>query len=294
MENFSEKFNQEGLLEFFDPILGKDTRSFIDPYLIYKQNDDMSTRCSNTIVNYFQKLLEAASTNDSKTGLALVKNLHEIRELHLGYAEDSNKGLGVGKNKGMELFKIISNSEAVKTGLVKDIFDTSIMLDKVADDKVSDLTANIILKELIEFTQSICRKRNISMQEVNFNKYIWDSSKNEWVYVKKIVLPYYEEDNTKIGIILIPKEYVRSSLAYSLRRFYNEVMMPFYEKQAINNPSYGLVKILSRGEIKPSRTKIRSMYPCTKININNFIKNNPASYFEYKEKILKYAELNNI
>lgn len=294
MEKFSKKFAQEGLLEFFDPTSGKDTKAFIDPYLIYKHKDDMSIRCSNMIVNYFQKLLEAASTNDSKTGLALVKNLHEIRELHLGYAKDSNKGLGVGKNKGMELFKIISNSEAVKTGLVKDIFDASIMLDKVADDKVSDLTANIILKELIEFTQSICRKRNIPMQEVNFNKYIWDSSKNEWVYAKKIILPYYEENNTKIGIILIPKEYVRNSLAYNPRRFYNEIMMPFYEKQAINNPSYGLVKILSRGKIKPSKTKIRAMYPCTKTNVNNFIKNNPTLYFEYKEKILKYAELNNI
>ena len=293
---FSQKFNLKGPFEFFDPILGKDEKYFVDPYLIYKNKpeDEMAQRCSEMVVNYFEQLLNAAKKGDKSAGYLLVRHLHEIRETHIGYSYDSNKGKGIGENKGMELFNIISNSYAVETGLVKDIFDTSIMLSKVSYDKVSDLTINIILAELILFTQDVCKKRNIQMEKVNFNKYIWDCKENNWVYKNTLVLPTYVEDDIKRGIILIPKKYVRKVLAYNISRFYNEVMIPFYEKDALKHPSYGLVKMLKDGKPKVNRSKIRKLYPCTKNNVNDFIKSNQTYYFEYKEKVLKYAELNNI
>lgn len=293
---FSQKFNLKGPFEFFDPILGRDEKYFIDPYLIYKskQEDEISQRCSDIVVSYFRQLLNAAKKSDKTAGYLLVRHLHEIRETHLGYSNNSNKGKGIGENKGMELFNIISNSDAVETGLVRDIFDTSIMLSRVSYDKVSDLTANMILVELITFTQDVCKKRNIPMEEVNFNKYIWDCKKNNWVYKKTLLLPTYAEYDKKIGIILIPQKYVRKVLAYNINRFYNEIMIPFYEKDALKHPSYGLVKMLKDGKPKVYRSKIRQLHPCTKKNVNDFIRRNRTYYFDYKEKILNYAELNNI
>ena len=280
---FNKKYGIENSDGYINIELDTDNKMFVDPYLIYIDKDEMSTNCSNRIVNYFSQLLKAAEKDDFKKGEYLVKYLQENNEVRLGYSNDKPHGKGLGKNKGIELFDAIKESKAVKSGLVEDIFDASIMLNNVGYDKISDLTICIILEELIAYTQTICKKHNIEMKPHKLNRPVWSHSQNKWTYLKDIQLPSHNDK----PIILIPNKYAKKILVYTYNRFYNYGMMPYYEKIAFNNPSMGLVKILKRG-IVPAKTKIRKKYPCKKDDVLDFIIENPDVYLSYKEKQIKY------
>ena len=269
---------------YIDIELDTDNKLFVDPYLIYLENDEMSNICSNRIVNYFSQLLEAAKTNNDELGKSLVQYLQENNEVRFGYSKAVPCGKGFGMNKGIELYQNIKNSRAVKSGLVEDIFDASIMLEKVGYDKISDMTICIILEELISFTQRICLEHNIPMEQVALNRPIWSDYKNKWIKIKSISLPVHGGN----PIILIPSNYANSILVYTYHRFYNNQMMPHYEQYAINNPSAGLVRILKRGMV-PAKGKIRKRYPCVKSNVVDFIYENPTEYLSYKDKQLKFV-----
>lgn len=286
---FTEKFKIKENVDFVDINLDGDLEMFVDPYLIYLCDNEFGISCSNKIVNYFSQLLNYAKIGDRGNGYRIVRYLQENNEVRLGYSKGKPCGKGLGKNKGKELFDIISKSKAVKTGLVEDIFDASIMLEKVGYDKISDLTINIILEDLIIYTQHQCNLYNIQMQEVSLKRPIWSNKNNKWINSKRILLPTH---NSK-PIVLIPKIFTQQSLIYSYIRFYSHRMIPFYEKQVQQDPSSGLVKILKRGPV-PSRTKIRKEYPCIKSDVINFIYEKPEEYKDFKKKQLNYVSIDNL
>lgn len=286
---FKEKYNIKGEVEFADIELDTDSKLFVDPYLIYISNDEFSNNCSNKIVNYFEQLLKLAILNDKGNGYKIVKYLQENNEVRFGYSLGNPLGKGFGKNKGKELFDILCKSKAVRTGMISDIFDASIMLNKVGYDKISDLTINIILEDLIQFTQKQCKMYSVPLERVRLRRPVWNSEKNNWINMETIDLPVH---NGK-PIILVPNNFVRPYMVYTYARFYNNQMMPYYEIEALKNPSCGLVKILKRG-IVPAKSKIRKEYPCLKDNVINFIIEHPDKYSMYKYKQLNYVKEKNV
>lgn len=282
---FKEKYNILGEVEFENIELNTDNKLFVDPYLIYISKDDFSINCSNKIVDYFEQLLYYAKSRDRGNGYRVVRYLQENNEVRFGYSSGLPCGKGLGHNKGKELFDLLCNSKAVRTGLVSDIFDASIMLEKVGYDKISDLTINIILEDLIEFTQEQCYKFNIEMELIKLRRPIWRSNAGSWVSKDSVLLPVHNDK----PIILVPTNFVRPYLVYTYDRFYNHQMMPFYERKVRGDPTSGLVKILKRG-IVPARTKIRKEYPCIKERVVNFIAEHPGEYSDYKYKQLNYVD----
>lgn len=282
---FKKLFEISEDVPFVDIELETDNQMFVDPYLIYISKDEFSIQCSNKVVNYFAKLLKYAKLGDKGNGYKLVRFLQENNELRFGYSKAAPLGHGLGNNKGKELFDNLCKSKAMKTGLVSDIFDASIMIENVGHDKISDLTSNIILEDLIQYTQSQCLAYAIPTQSIRLKRPVWCDTTEKWETFENIELPVY---NNK-PIILVPKNFVREHTIYTYNRFYNYGMLPYYEKEALKNPSCGLVKILKRGIIVPAKTKIRKEYPCTKDNVINFIAEHPVDYENYKYNQLKYV-----
>lgn len=287
--SFKEKFNIKDDVEFMDIELETDSLLFLDPFLIYVSGDEFSNNCSNKIVNYFGQLLKLAVLKDKINGYKMVDHLQENNEVRFGYSKNKPLGKGFGKDKGRQLFDLLCVSNAVATGLVSDIFDASIMIENVGWDRISDLTINIILEDLILFTQMQCRMYNVPMKSVSLRRPVWSSKVNKWVDITAIDLPVHDGE----PIILVPKKYVRSYMVYTYERFYNTRMVSYYEKEVMRDPSSGLVKILKRGTV-PSRTKIRKAYPCLKNNVIEFIKEHPDEYSDYKNKQLNYVKEENV
>ena len=279
-------FNINDDVDFLNVNLEADNRCYLDPVLLYKFNDEFCINAKESIKDYFADLLDAAVNNNLNKATYLTSNLVESNEVRLGYSNGTPNGTGFGNNNGFELYKLIEKSKAINSGLLSDLFDMSILIPNVDRDRISDFTINIIFTHLIDYTHEQAKLYGIPMVNVELKHKVWNTITKKWEKIN-VELPVYNN----YPIVLVPKRLCRNKLIFSKLDFYNNVMLPEYEKYALANPSHGLVRILKDGNIKPSRVKIRKEFPFTVSNILNFIEKNPEIYRNYKEKFLEYRDI---
>lgn len=278
----SEKFNVK-VVDFSDVELIKDNNLFIDPFLIAVGDTDFCKRATNDIIDFFDMLLNCAINGNEKNASIIINGLCERNETRLGYSKERLVGKGFSKNAGMTLYKNLKESNAIKTGLVKDIFDCSIMVEKIGQDKISDLITNIIFKQLIDFTQAQCKKLAIPLQEVELKKRYWNSLNRRWEK-EKTFLPV---DNG-MPILFVPNNVLADNSFYTYQTVYRELMLPYYESLELSDASSSLVYLLKNGKRKVDKKKLRKKYPCSKKSVEDFVRNYSDKYTSYKDSKFKY------
>jgi hypothetical protein len=82
-------------------------------------------------------------------GEALLRALREPNETHLGLSKGRSRGHALGNESAHDVWSALSRSEAAKSGLLKDLEDTVLMIEGISVDIVSDMTTNIIRGPLI-------------------------------------------------------------------------------------------------------------------------------------------------
>lgn len=284
-----QKYGIKEDTDFCDINLKQDNRLFVDPYMIAIDKSDLATKCHNDVVVYFSQLLSYARSNNKEEGYKLVEHLKENNEFRLGYSKDKSRGNGFGEERGRQLFDEIQSSSTTKAGILEDIFDTSVMIKGVGADLISDLTLNIICKNLINYTQEQCKKYSIPMELIKLKRPVWSPEANEWARNYQTMLPV---DDGK-PIIMVPKDFARNDLVYNHTRFYNKGMMVYYENMVMSNHVTSLMRALKQG-YKPHKGKIRKAYPCLKDSVIEFIERQPDIYKAYKEKQLKYIRTDRV
>ena len=70
----------------------------------------------------------------------------------------------MGEEFAERLFKSLSQSKAVLTGVVEDLEDTRVFVSGVAKDLTSDMATNIIRGHLLTYTQAQCALWGVALQ----------------------------------------------------------------------------------------------------------------------------------
>lgn len=263
--------------EFFDVELDSDTKFFIDPLRINNSKGVWFKRANNKIIDFFTELLDIAREGNDYRAEKLMKNLGEINDLRIGYSLNKPKGTGFGKENGMRLYQDIKKSEVLKDGLLEDVYDCQALIYNVGADRISDLIANIILLDLIEFTQNVCLKYGIDKNMTNVTKQCWDNKTKQW---KKydVILPSYEGK----PIILIPDKILSDYQFFSHSNVYNKVMVPFYINEELSIAASNLIRTLKNGKQKIYKKDIKKKYPNHKCKVRKFIEEHPEEYKKFK------------
>ena len=90
---------------------------------------------------------------------------------------------------------------------LKNLEAITLALNGIAEDRLSDITSNIISIGLIDFTQKMIKK--YSIESVKTEIKIWDIDSHSWkMHVCK--LPYYDNN----PIVLIPKKNSTQTFKY--------------------------------------------------------------------------------
>ncbi len=275
---FSEYFKlkvESEKLDFVNIPLDTDLPVYIDPYSISIKTSEWYVECNNLIVDFFEKVMTAIKNNDDITAYNLLSKLGEPNETHLGVSSGLPDGCGIGKEQAKILLDKLKNSKAAQTGYLKDLSDCELMIEGIGADKISDITTNIIRGKLIEYTERQCLEYNIPYQDVTSN-YYWSAENTCWMK-RNAKLPFYN----KKPILLVPKCIVAKTTTSNYGKFYDTVMIPYYEDLHISMGSR-LVKVLKNVKIKVNRTDIRKEYKCSKALVYNFIEEHPEQLEKYK------------
>lgn len=211
-------------LDFVDILVDEDVKLFLDPWAIRQWWDDFSIECHNTIVNFFEKLVNEINDWNEIKALEMLNRLHEPSETHLWFSKSNTSGSWIWKFKAKDIYDKLRESEAVKTWFLTNIEDTALMIEWISEDNISDIVTNIIKIHLIKYTKNQCNLLWIELRNIP-TWYFWSTEKEKWVSAR--------EDMLAIGnkkIILVPKIFVRKSLEISYDDYYNIDVLEFEQR----------------------------------------------------------------
>lgn len=277
---FTEYYNlnlSQWEIDFVDIPIDSDIELFIDPYAISIENDDWSKECNEMLIQYFTLLIQSIKNSDIKKAKYLLGNLHEPNDIHLGMSAKESEGKGVGSRKAIDLYNSLIKSKAVKTGLLRDLSDCSLIIPGIGRDIISDISANIIRAKLIEFTQNQCKLHGIKIRKIQAGL-TFNFKTEKWVnfYTE---LPFYNGRR----IILVPKTIVRYAPTADARDYYKNFILDFLRTEHLKAGD-SLVTTLKNGKKVVYKKDLEELYPYSKEYVQEFSKKYSKIFDNYRNE----------
>lgn len=262
-ERFSKYFNLASnpyYFDFFDIKVNRDTKAFLDPGILRATENDFADECKNLVQTFFDCFLVSVVSNDEEKGLRLLAGLHETNYYHLGLSKEKSNGNSTGRELNCKIWESFRNSRAAKTGLLQDIEDSALFIEKIGPDRISDMVCAILREKFAKYTYEICKYYQLEAHLGEVALECWDGG--EWVK-KKFSLPKTEYT----PIILIPKFLIRQKTITNSRYFQNNYIFDELRRVEINENSE-LVKIIkARNEPAVYQKDLRKKYGVGKKSI---------------------------
>lgn len=211
MVYFSDIFNvDESIIEEYGAMnisLLNDIPLFIDPFLLYASEKQEYKLLHEKILDYLAFLRDKASGEISLEKIKRWYTFPEVKQNWLGYSETGNGGLGLGKDFGESMSRVIQrvflNLREEKITETSHLEKLSLFRVGVGRDNISDFTCNLIKQYLLEYTQTFAQKYLTSDQckKIAVSKVYFDYGYETWMS-HSYVLPYFNNDY----VILTPKD----------------------------------------------------------------------------------------
>ncbi len=242
-----------------------------------------SRECEEYITGFFQYLVDSIRVGNIRACRTLLDALHEVNEVSLGYSSESPEGRGIGLKQGREILTAFENSEAAKSGDIRDIADCALMIPGINRDKISDITANILKKKLVQFTGEMCKKYKIPTMRVPVN--------NAFNYETLSFTSYYAE----LPVIdcrpkiLLPIKSVRRNPQLSKDKYYRDFVLEFLRAEH-EHAGDSLATLLKNGRIVVRlKDLVKERFPLSSEFLYDFSKKHPKVLENYKEALRRSA-----
>ncbi|GAJ01895.1 unnamed protein product, partial [marine sediment metagenome] len=232
---------------------------FIDPFLIFKSNDILFKNSHDKLINFFIKAFELAARSGGKKDtnnygkLLNMLLFPEVSELCLGYTNKGIRGSGSGEICRDKIIEGIYIYIEKSLKNYKHFEEVAIFCEGIGCDKISDITANILKKEFIKYTQSICKKVRIKMQDSEIKHLEFDSESLRWLDGNEC-LP--SNPHSEKPIILVPKNFLNELPVISPKGF-RDYIWTNKNEELRDDLNYEIKKSLNKSEI----IKIAMDYP---------------------------------
>lgn len=280
-EFFGLKANQDDL-EFLDIYADQDIPLFLDPYGVSAINSKWSRDCENNIATYFQYLIDSIKIGDSKAVKQLLNAFHEVDEIALGYSSGIPGGRGIGPIQAKQIQEAFENSEAARSGDIKDIADCALLIHGISRDKISDITANILKSQLIEFTQKECKKHSIPLKRSPVsNVFNFTTLKFTSIFQDLPVINGRPK-------ILLPVSSVRQDPELSKDKFYRKFVLEFLKAEHCHAGD-SLSYVLKNGKVVIRIKDLKEFLPLSTKNLYQFTKEHPQVLEKYKAELRRTA-----
>lgn len=197
---------------WFDPVLSLDTLLFIDPFLIYANEQDEFVGSHTEIIRFFEcvfrLIADAKGDTESLSYRRALGCLRfpEVEELCLGYTAGGTRGAGSGHSIAREMAAAIW--EAIQAGVTNiDHFEKiAILREGIGPDRVSDIVAALLRRRLAAYSRGICARHGVPCIPCRFIRGAFDLGEMRW-QVLETELPLNPSNGKTI--LLVPAGYLR-------------------------------------------------------------------------------------
>lgn len=245
---FNLKLKQPSL-DFVDVDISSDVPVFIEPRALTLENNNWADESVHLLQNYFETVMRAVASGKFPEVYRLLSQLHEPWETHLGLSKGSVRGRAMGPEFNKKFANALASSQAAKSGLLRDLEDTALMIPGIYTDRISDITTNVIRGPLIRYTIDMCNHYGIPLHQNIASKPQWDPKKRNW-FTSFISAPMA---NGK-PLMLVPKIITRRHCDFSPDAYYNHYILEHLRQVELAKNS-SLVEVLrdKKGNVKGRR-----------------------------------------
>lgn len=235
-------FDQTGAL---DPILGVDTRLFVDPSLLRHTSIPELKESYAKLTEHFANVLRIVRhirAEDDAFWRRADKMLTfpEVQGLCIGYSSKGVAGKGTGALKRRRLLSTITQLAQAGSEDTAIFELVGAFEEGIGPDLISDMIAKIILTDLVAFTQRVCSDLGIPMESQSYAKHMPPED-----------LPF--NPNTKAQIILVPKEILRD---LPVAETFADIFWISEHNEALRN-EFNKIIVGSLRSLTPAERKLR-------------------------------------
>lgn len=269
-------------LDFVDIDPAIDTPLFLDPYFISKCDFPFAVAAHNTMRSYFEYLLALLRAGKIRKAEELFSYLGESNDVCLGMSRGRPQGRGMGPEDTEAIFKELLKSRAIRSGIMEDIEDFRIFVPNVDKDKVSDMTANIIKWNLVEYTIDQCNLHNISLTDNVPSGMYWDTHTMNWEnkYTQRLII-----DGRPI--LFVPKRVVSYADKYTSNEYKQHFVLNYLQNENLKLQT-SLVQKYKSGEQYVTKKSIQnSEGKIDKEYLVRFTEQHPDVFADFKRQTFK-------
>ena len=266
-------------LDFVNVNVDGDVPLFVDPFALALRPDPWSQRAHGTLVDFFQQVVDEIRAGQLERALQLLGNLNEPNETRLGLSRGSPHGAGIGDGQAEKLLRALSESSAVKTGFIRQIEDCELMIEGVSRDKISDLTTNVIRRDLVSYTQAQCALWGIPVASAPLPP-CFDNDARAWISDYHNV-PVVDGS----PVVFVPKVLVRRDPAYDHVKYYRHFVLEYLKAEHLSANS-SLVHAFKNGRRDVFKKDLEQQFPCSKEFLYQFSKEHPGVLASYRDALV--------
>ena len=186
---------------------------FIDPMLIFNSKKKNYQALHRNIIKYFEFLYKKSQAGLTQGEIKSFFEFNEISNNWLGFSKNGNKGNGLGWKYAKflsENLEFINNNNGVSKS--NHIEKSLLLYEGNGKDKISDMTTNLILEFLLDYTQTFALKYINKKYLREFAVDCGFDYKTETPKNCTFTLPFIINDKGQDEfVILTPKDILRKS-----------------------------------------------------------------------------------
>jgi len=165
-------------VDFVVPHLREDLPLYIDPFLLWKSDDQEYRRLHADLLGFADEVRKHAVEGPTTRASLLLSEVSEPVELGLGYAVGTKRGSALGSGTIDSIVRTFQQVPQLRSAGLDHLEVLALLVPGIAEDRISDLTASVIKSWLAEFTERRCEEWGIPTSRRSLLG--WDAATLGW------------------------------------------------------------------------------------------------------------------
>ena len=165
-------------VDFVVPHLREDLPLSVDPFLLWKSDRAEYQELHRLLLGFVEQVRVHALAGRIGAAHRLVAEVREPVELGLGYAAGTKRGSAIGPMLSAAIIDTFRHVPQLQDTGLDHLEILALLVPKVAEDRISDLTASVIKRWLAGFTTDRCKELGIPVQR--YRLVGWDGDQLDW------------------------------------------------------------------------------------------------------------------
>lgn len=191
-------------VDFVVPHLREDLPLYLDPFLLWSSSRDDYQELHESLLGFIGQVRAYAVNGEPLQAKKLLAEVREPNELGLGYASGSKRGSALGPATISAIVELFRQTPQLENAGISHVEILALLVPNLAEDRISDLTANVTKRWLAEFSTTRANQLGIPTRKYRLTG--WDAAVLAWRPFEAY-LPYNPMDDSPV--LLVPLDLLR-------------------------------------------------------------------------------------